>query len=153
MFSNMSGPDPTQLVTWLSRRSGFDATTSDSADSGQWLYCLKGTARGDRQAVWSGVGGDGLIAVVDFEGSVRRRSGSSRGLYEGWGRITRLARPVEVDAVRRHPVLSHTFSSAVQNCRAIDAETGAAISECAGGLPSAPDLTVLQPDWREAGGE
>ena len=79
-------PLPTQAVMW--NQANYWRDSGRGASDGQWLYCLKFTEPGDRQIVWTGKHGDGLVAVVDFNGAVRLRSGGR--LYEGWGRVTGL---------------------------------------------------------------
>lgn len=148
-----NGPNPTQICTWLPKRSGWAANPpvdSKDASAGEWLYCLKATEPGDRQAVWSGVHGNGIIGVVDFNGEVRPRSSSGR-LYEGWGRITALPQPVSVERAQRHPALARCFSTSIQSVQAIDEEIGQAIAECSGGLPVAATFDEAA-DWSQDGG-
>lgn len=117
---------------------------------GQWLYCLKGTRSGDRQIVWSGVNGRGLIAVVDFSGAVRPRRAA--GKYEGWGRITPLAEPVSVDTLRDHPVLAKLFAQSIQSVQSIDEATAESIRICIGEFPPAADFADHPVNWSESGG-
>jgi hypothetical protein len=111
---------PTQVCTWMPRESNFDWTGAKGASEPQWLYCLKGTRAGDRQIIWSGVEGSGLLAVVDFSGDVRERA-DKRGRYEGWGRITELRRAIPVEEVLR--------------------ECAEAIDKLSGGLPPQADFS------------
>src|ERR1700683_1756880 len=123
----MAGPLPVQVCTWLERESDFDPDPRDrGASGGQWLYCSKSTAPGDRQAIWSGVGGNGIVAVVDFSGEVRPRSDGAKG-YEGWGRVTNLRRQVSVDRAQSDPVLARRFSKPIQSVYALTPEEGQAI--------------------------
>jgi hypothetical protein len=145
----VSAPLPTQICPWLSDRSGYDGTTTGVSD-GQWLYCLKGTRPGDRQIVWSGVNGRGLIAVVDFSGAVRPRSAAGR--YEGWGRITPLAEPVSVEIVRNHPVLAELFAKSIQSVRSIDDDAAEAIGGCIGEMPPAAGFHEHPVNWSEPSG-
>jgi hypothetical protein len=152
----MSGPLPVQVCTWLDVRSGYDgiepeAGSSEERPEGEWLYCLKGTQPGDRQVIWSGVEGRGIIAVVDFDGAVRRRPDNPQR-YHGWGYVTPLARAVPVATAQVHPVLKRYFGRSIQGVESIDAEAAEVISECADGLPPAVDLQDSQPNWADDGG-
>jgi hypothetical protein len=149
----MSGPLPVQVCTWLFERSGYDGTRQGVSD-GQWLYCLKSTRRGDRQAVWSGIDGRGIIAVVDFSGDVRLRTNPAQSrLYEGWGRITALPKPVSVLTAQRHGVLKRCFGRSVQGVQRLDPEVARAIRDCVGGLPPAAGFRDHGPDWDALGGD
>ena len=83
---------PTQLATWLPERSGYDTVSADGPSEGEWLYGLKDTRPGDRQIVWSGLHGKGIVGVVDFGADVREREPEdgtrTKGRYEGWGVYT-----------------------------------------------------------------
>jgi hypothetical protein len=151
----MIGPLPVQVSTWLPQRSGYGATEERdlSAGEGEWLYCLKHTQPGDRQAVWSGVHGRGIIAVVDFSGDVRPRTAGNRRLYEGWGRVTPLGTPIDVDTARHHPVLSRAFGRPIQGVQALGPDVGAAIGEVAGGLPPKATFDEHAARWDEEGGD
>lgn len=157
----MNGPLPVQVCTWLSEQSGYQPSkpAAPGASDGEWLFCLKHTKPGDRQVVWSGVGGSGIIAVVDFSGEVRPRAprpgtgrASNRQLSEGWGRLTELRRPVSVALAQSHPVLQRRFGRSIQSVWSIEAEVAQAISVCAGGLPPAADFHGFEADWRQPGG-
>lgn len=151
----MDGPLPGQVCTWLPTRSGFGAAepkAPEGASGGEWLYCLKFTEPGDRQVVWSGVDGLGIVAVVDFCGAVRPRS-SNPSRYEGWGRLTYLPRAVSVQTAQEHLVLQRCFDRSIQSVQAIDSEVARAISQCAGGMPPAADFEGHEPDWSEHGGD
>lgn len=143
------GPLPVQVCTWLPERSGYEGGIHE-VDAGEWLYCLKGTEPGDRQVVWSGVHGKGIIAVVDFSGEVRRRSSSGR-LYEGWGLVSPLPRPVSVARVQSNHLLARFFAQPIQGVKTIDEDVARAIAEVAGGLPKAPSFDG-EADWDEGGG-
>jgi len=150
------GPLPGQVCTWLPVRSGFDVPEADRAEGGaadgEWLYCLKFTEPGDRQVIWSGVDGSGIIAVVDFNGAVRRRESNSR-LYEGWGRLTNLPRAVSVETAQEHPVLRRCFGRSVQGVQRLDHEVAVAIRECVGGMPPTARFEDWEPDWDAEGGD
>jgi hypothetical protein len=123
---------------------------------GEWLFCLKETAPGERQAVWSGIEGDGVFAVVDFNGDVRPRHRGRRiwrGKYEGWGRITQLPRPITVETLQRHRVLARLFARSIQGVWDLEPEEGRAIAQLAGGLPPAATFTKAETNWREKGGD
>lgn len=77
--------------------------------SGQYLRCLKATVPGDRQVVWEGQHGRGLVAVVDFGDYARL---ASKGVYERWARITLLRPVITREAIRADPVLCHRFFGA-----------------------------------------
>lgn len=149
------GPLPVQVCTWLPIRSGFDVTEEDAAEDaaadGEWLYCLKFTQPGDRQVIWSGVDGHGIIAVVDFIGAVRRRKSNPR-LYEGWGRLTNLSRAVSVETAQEHPVLGRCFGRAIQGVQRLDSEVALAIRDCVGGMPPTAKFEDWEPDWDAEGG-
>jgi hypothetical protein len=117
---------------------------------GQWLYCLKTTRPGDRQVVWLGKGSAGIVAVVDFNGAVRLR-GSGR-LYEGWGRVTELRKPIPSDVVLSHPVLKPKFKN-LMSVSSLDKAAAEAIRGLADGLPEAPGFGGQIEDWDEEGGD
>jgi hypothetical protein len=108
------GPLPVQVCTWNPRESGWDYVGEDEPSDPEWLYCLKDTRSGDRQVIWSGRDGSGIMSVVDFSGDVRRSTGR-RG-YEGWGRVTDLARPISVDETLSHPLLRTNSQSPFRAC-------------------------------------
>src|SRR6201999_3259671 len=152
------GPLPQQVCTWLTERSGYEPEPGEPiASEGQWLYCLKFTEPGDRQIVWQGSRGSGLVAVVDFNGEVRRRrhpeDGRPMGKYEGWGRITSLNEPISVDDVRGHHDLAGLFGGSIQSVTGLTAEEAEAIGELSGGLPSAPDFHEGETHHGEKGGK
>jgi hypothetical protein len=103
------------------------------------------------------VDGDGMVAVVDFSGEVRRlqdlENGGNRPGYEGWGRITDVPRPVSVDVAQGHPVLKGLFTGSIQGAWSLTADEAQAISDCAGGLPRAPSFEGFEPDWDEESGD
>jgi hypothetical protein len=151
------GPPPGQVCTWLADRSGYeyDAEFAGEPSDGQWLYCLKDTDLGDRQIVWHGSGGQGIIAVVDFNGHVRRRvdaDGVPMGKYEGWGRITMLRRPIAVERVRSHPDLARRFGGRIQSVARLSGTEALAILALAEGLPAAPVFVDGESDHDEDGG-
>jgi hypothetical protein len=143
---------PTQVCTWTPRESGFDWTGAKGACEPEWLYCLKGTAAGTRQIVWSGVEGSGLLAVVDFSGDVRERAGKP-GRYEGWGRLTEFRRAVPVEVVLAHPTLARRFAASIQSVYRLDHEYAQAIDELSGGLPRRADFAECPAEWKERGGD
>lgn len=156
--SAKGGPLPKQVCTWLPERSGFEPEHGEAiASDGQWLYCLKFTAPGDRQVVWQGSRGAGIVAVVDFNGEVRRRrhpeDGRPMGKYEGWGRITSLNEPISVEVVRGHPDLGALFGGSIQSVTGLTDEESEAIAELSGGLPPAPDFEDGETDHDEEGGK
>jgi hypothetical protein len=145
-------PLPVQVCTWHPRESGFDWEGATEPSVGDWLYCLKDTAPGDRQIVWSGVEGSGIMSVVDFSGHVRERAGKP-GRYEGWGRITDLRRPLSVQQVLADPVLRRRFGAPIQSVYSLEPRIARAIEELAGGLPPAPSFDGSPPQWRAEGGD
>ena len=154
----MSGPLPVQVCTWLPSQSEYIAALKERGPSlGQWLYCLRDTEPGNRQTIWSGVDGGGFVAVVDFSGEVRPRHDCDgrikRGLYEGWGRFTRLGRPVDVAIARSHPVLKQRFARSIQNVQKLTDKESLAIKECAGSLPRSASFEGFEADWSESSGE
>jgi hypothetical protein len=143
----VSTPCPVQIDIW----KGQDIDPADGLYNGaQWLHCLKDTQLGDRQAVWTGVDGDGIVAVVDFNGDVRPREDVANK-YEGWGRVTTLARPISVEEVRAHPALGPLFQASIQSVLALADEEGRAISEYSGGLPVRATFDGYDTDWAEEG--
>jgi hypothetical protein len=145
---------PNQVCTWLFSRSGWtpDPDESGASEPAEWLYCLKSTEPGDRQFVWSGVDGDGIVAVVDFQGAVRLRRGETR-LYEGWGRITSLPRPISVTTAQSDRALKRLFGKSIQGVWSVPADVAQAVSDRAGGLPPVASFEAFPPNWREAGGD
>jgi hypothetical protein len=153
----VTGSPPKEVCTWLPERSYFVPDPEESeASEGQWLYCLKDTKLGDRQVVWQGARGGGLVAVVDFNGEVRRRvhpeDGRPMSKYEGWGRITSLRRAIPVEEVRRHPVLAGLFGGSIQSVTALTDEEAEVIVELAGVLPP-PEFEEGEIDFGEEGGK
>lgn len=140
-----SGPLPTHVVTW--HPDNYDG--QDGIGAGQWLYSTKDTGPGDRQIVWSGIRGAGLVAVVDFQREVRPRSAQpaagARRLYEGWARVTPLDRPLSVDEVKSHPVISRAFEHSIQGPQRLDPDIAAAIEDRLGGFPPAPSFNSHPP--------
>lgn len=138
---------PTQIATWLRERSLYESTNIDEPPEGEWLYCLRDTRPGDRQIVWSGVHGKGIVGVVDFGQDVREREpedgGEKKGRYEGWGVFTPLRDPIPVEVVQAHPDLQRRFTGnglkALLGPIALSREEGLAIDQLAGGLPRAVD--------------
>ena len=143
---------PTQVCTWTPRESGFDWTGEEGASEPEWLYCLKRTVAGDRQIIWSGVEGSGLLAVVDFSGDVRERA-VKPGLYEGWGRLTEFRRAIPVEVVLAHPILARRFGKPIQSVYRLDRECAQAIDELSGGLPPEADFAEHPAKWKERGGD
>jgi hypothetical protein len=147
------------MATWRPDRSGYEG--EDSGPSvGEWLYCLKKTAPGDRQAIWSGIHGKGIIAVVDFSGDVRPRTANahanaSRRLYEGWGLTTPLDHPIDVVTARTHPVLCRRFAGkgakALIGPLSLERDVAEAIEQCAGGLPPPATFQAHPADWDQLG--
>jgi len=154
--TGVDGPLPVQVCTWLHVRSGFDVSDEEALESGasdgEWLYCLRATEPGDRQVIWSGVNGRGIIAVVDFSGAVRRRESNPR-LYESWGRLSNVPRAISVETAQRHPVLKRRFGRSIQGVERLDASEALAIRDCAGGLPPAVSFEDCEPDWDAEGGD
>lgn len=65
---------PNQITTW-------DASNFGEPDGyGQWLPCLKTTLRGDRQFIWEGSSGRGIVGIVTYSGEIRNAGG-----WKGWG--------------------------------------------------------------------
>jgi hypothetical protein len=135
---------------WNQENYVRDSDDSGSgASDGQWLYCLKFTEPGDRQVVWTGKYGDGLVAVVDFNGAVRLRSGGR--LYEGWGRVTDLRPLIAAEVVLSHPVAGPRFKH-LQSVVGLDGTEVREIGVLLGRLPLAPGFADQSEDWDESGG-
>lgn len=81
----------------------------DAFGGGEYLRCLKDTLPGDRQVVWEGRHGRGIVGVVDF-GDYRR--GVRRGVYERWVRYTSLSPVSSRERVLVDPVLGLRFGPA-----------------------------------------
>src|SRR5450755_735406 len=94
---------PSQVIVWNPENIG-----PGGADTGEYLRCLKDTLPGDRQIVWEGRRGRGIVGVVDF-GDYRRVVG--RGVYERWGRYTPLSTLIPREHVLQDPVLGRRFGS------------------------------------------
>jgi hypothetical protein len=140
-------PLPAQAVMW--NPENYVRLAREDASDGQWLYCLKYTEPGDRQIVWTGKYGDGLVAVVDFSGAVRPRPGGR--LYEGWGRVTDLLSPVAAEVVLRHRLIAPRFRH-LQSVSGLDKKDAQAIADLVGRLPLAPGFDGHAEDWTEIGG-
>ena len=146
-----------QICTWLPENSGFEGgeeVPDDRSSRGEWLYCLRDTQPGDRQLVWSGVKGRGIIAVVDFSGEVRPRH-EREGRYEGWGAVTSLRDPIAVSTVQSHPVLKPRFTGnglrALLGPVRLTADLASAIDDLAGGVPEPTPPGPV--DWQALGGD
>lgn len=156
--SPCDGPLPVQVCTWLTERSGYEPESGEPvASDGQWLYCLKYTEPRDRQVVWQGSGGAGIVAVVDFNGEVRRRrhpeDDRPMSKYEGWGRITSLSRVISVEEVRANLNLARLFGGSIQSVIGLTEEESKAIGELARGLPPCPEFEDGETDHDEEGGK
>ena len=98
---------------------------------------LRGTVAGDRQVVWEGGGGRGIIAVVDF-GDPKLHVNSR---WRSWGVSTQLERRIPPVALRSDPVLAKRFSAqgmkSLQGLpKRLSQEEAAALDRLAGGLPA-----------------
>lgn len=100
----MDMPLPTQAATWLP--PNYTGAGDPDIGEGEWLRCLKETGPTERLAVWEGVAGRGLVAVVDF--AKQRRAPTTR-VHEGWGRLQRLSPPIGPDALASEPLLAERF--------------------------------------------
>lgn len=129
----MSAAVPTQLATWMSHHVlGDDERTDDP----QFLYALCATTEGDRQVIWEGGGGRGIVAVVDF--SHHQMHGGTR--WFAWGRSSMLTVPVGPEALRTVPELNERFfgrnrTSLQGGVLGLPEAEAAAIDQLAGGLP------------------
>lgn len=141
-----AGPLPRQAITWHPQNIG----AWEGPPQPEFLRCLKATAPGDRQVVWEGAQGRGLVAVVDFGEPLRR---TRSGAYERWAVVSFLDSPVSIEAVRAHPVLARRFTGA--GARALQgnpirltSEEGQAIQDVAGALPPLR-MPAMTPRGRE----
>jgi hypothetical protein len=150
---------PTQVVTWLTERSGYDEADLSEPALGEWLYCLKNTRPGDRQVVWAGTHGAGIVGVVDFgatEPRLREDGGGKvkPGRYEAWGAYTPLAEPIPIERLQADPALAERFAGsglkALIGPISLTEEQAVAIDRLAGGLPPAADPGAV--DEQQAGG-
>jgi hypothetical protein len=129
----MKPPPATQLATWMSWNL---AAESDATGDPLFLHALRATQAGDRQLIWEGGGGRGIIAVVDF--SHEQLHDGSR--WRSWGRTTVLPVPVGRAALATVPALESRFfgrgAPSLQGglLRLPEAEAHA-IDRLAGGLP------------------
>ena len=141
---------PTQLITWHAYNFG-----DDPEPRSEFLWCLKATQPGDRQIVWEGSGGRGLIAVVDF-GEPTRRLRSGR--YERWATATPLVPPISRAQLLADPMLAARLTGAGASALQggpirLTQEQGQAILRVAGGLPRAnvpqdkPRKQDLDDEW------
>ncbi len=149
-MNHADAPLPTQVATWRSDVDRTPIVAGTPRWEEEWLYCLRETRLGDRQVIWEGTAGSGLVGVVDFNGEVRPR-GSNR--YEGWGAFTPLERPISVSVCETHPVLSRRFAEpgrkALIGPIALENDLGVAIADLAEGLPPAPAFQGDEADWSQ----
>lgn len=144
-------PLPTQIHTWHPQNYG--AAPDDELD-GEWLYCKRLTQAGERMLVWSGRTGAGIVAVVDFEGSVRPRTHGAKGNYEGWGTVTPLPRPLSAAEALAAPVVGEFFAGrSIQRPQALPGPVAAAVAELVGGFPSVASFEDDPPRFDLDGGE
>jgi hypothetical protein len=94
----------TTAIAWLPEHWSRDLA---GVPNGEFLWCLRDTQPADRQVVWEGAHGRGVVAVVDW-GVPNRRT--SAGRYERWGVVTALTRPISKDAVQVDPILRSRFT-------------------------------------------
>jgi len=154
-------PVPNQLITWKQEHVPSADSDDDSGGEGEFLYALKATRRGDRQAVWEGgKGGRGIVCVVDFDDP--RLLVNNR--YRSWGTLSLLERPISPEALRSDPVLGRRFvrpgSQALHGLsKGLSEQEGAAMDRLAGGLPAQclpsrlPRVGEHVGDWFETLGE
>lgn len=126
------GKVPNQIITWMHHNVGDLRGPHDP----QFLYALRDTHKGDRQIVWEGGGGRGLIAVVDFDDAHLRVNGR----WRSWGVVTPLNPPIGAAELRDDPVLATRFSGnglkALHGLpKQLPVEHGKAIEGLAHGLP------------------
>lgn len=105
-------------------------------DADDWLRCLKATRKGDRQLLWND---SAIRAIVTFAGWLR----SDEGIYEGWGAITRLRRPVSRAELLRDQRTRHRFDrSGIHAFQGgpigVNPALAQAISDLAAGIPPTP---------------
>jgi hypothetical protein len=152
---------PNQLITWKQEHVPSADSVDASAGEAEFLYALKGTKRGDRQAVWEGgKGGRGIVGVVDFDDPQLLENDR----YRSWGTLSLIERPISPEALRSDPVLGWRFSRpgsyALQGLsKGLSEEEGAAMDRLAGGLPAQclpqrlPRVGEYVGDWFEIFGE
>jgi hypothetical protein len=123
---------PVQWISWDHANAGEpDDGTSTGSARGQFLYALKETVSGDRQAVLEGGSDRGMIAVVDFAGH-NRKAGS---VYYAWGAVTYLSERVDKRVIDADPVLSRAFSNRHGRSKRLGHEAATRLDELAAGLP------------------
>jgi hypothetical protein len=120
----ISTATPTQLIAYHSH----NWAGGDMGHYGQWLRCLKNTKLGDRQLIWSG---EAIAGVVTFGGWV---SEAYKGVYEGWGSISRFVAPLThaklLDDPRTRARFDGNGIKALQgNSINLDQKTAAAVAE------------------------
>lgn len=131
--TDLSAVLPNQVIMW----DPVHIAPEHEPGAGEWLRCLKATRPGDRQAVWEGRHGRGIVGVVDFGAHVRMER---RGVYERWGAFTALTSPVSREQVFVNRVLAQRFggngAKALQgNAITLTPAEAHAINLLAGGLP------------------
>lgn len=136
-----SGRLPNQIMVW------HEENMSEGDDPfGQWLSCLRSTEAGDRQFIWQGSSGRGIVALVTFSGVLR-----NEGAIEGWASYFGFESPLSWEALRSHPATAYRFGprgiKALQGSaiRLSEAESEA-IVDMLGGLPET-ELPILPPDF------
>jgi hypothetical protein len=130
------GTNPNQITTWMHQHIPSEDTGDD--DEPWFLYALRDTVGGDRQAVWEGGGGGrGIVAVVDF-GDPKLYVNSR---WRSWGVTTMLDKPISPQMLQADPVLGPRFTppgmkSLQGRPKRLSEEEGAALDRLAGGLPA-----------------
>ena len=100
---------PTQVATWMHFNIGDDESDARSEGSGgQELYALKDTQYGERQLVWEGGAGGGIVGFVDFTGMPAARDRS--GIFWDWGAFTRFERRFSVEDLSQEELLRERFA-------------------------------------------
>lgn len=96
---------PDQIAAWHQQNIGED-DLYDQSYSGQYLWCLKSTARGDRQFIWEGTSGRGIVGVVTY-GDPQIQEGNR---YARWGRFQMFPNPISRDRLLDNSETSRRFS-------------------------------------------
>lgn len=150
-FAEESDVLPNQIAAWHQQNIGDD-DPDDHEFRGQYLQCLKATAKGDRQFVWEGTSGRGIVGVVTY-GEPLIQEGNR---YARWGRCQLFPKPIPPEKLLSHPATSNRFGKngirALQGGPIRLAEQEAkAISKLVGGLKRTR-LPMDEPaDWENLG--
>lgn len=139
---------PNQIAAWHQQNIGDD-DPDDQSFTGQYLWCLKATTAGDRQIIWEGTSGRGIVGVVTY-GDPQIQEGNR---YARWGRFQMFTNPISRDRLLSTPATSNRFSSngirALQGSaiRLTEKEAKAIVKLLGGLRPTR--LPIDSPDWSE----